>query len=394
MINPDYFGYYQVGDFKSYSKLEAIEIHKKTNIHPHWNFNELTFSCYDWKVEPQESLKELYKRRAEQIRNRYDYIVLPYSGGADSDNVLHSFIDNGFHIDEILSFSNYDATGEKINHFNAEIFEVAIPKIQKLQQQFPLMKHRVIDLGQATVNTFSLTSKSIDWIYSMNGMFGPNNTARKDLKTNNKDYQKIIDSGKKIGFVWGKDKPRINQINGKYIFRFLDIIDDAVTSQTQILNREWDNDELFYWTPEIPEIVIKQAHVVKNYLKTASIDSPYITTTSKINSYSYSPLSSSVNISGSYKEINEKKYWLTMNGLHFLIYPTWKPTPYQFKSSSAFFSARDEWFFKLPDSDTAKKSWKIGLDYLWKTIPDYWKNDPTDMARGIKNCWSKDYYLE
>ena len=39
--NKDKFGYYLVGDFKTYSKVEAIELHKLTGIHPHWNFNEL-----------------------------------------------------------------------------------------------------------------------------------------------------------------------------------------------------------------------------------------------------------------------------------------------------------------------------------------------------------------
>jgi hypothetical protein len=57
MKNPDNFGYYQVGEMKFYSKLEAIELHTKTNIHPHWNFNEGAYSSMDWSNEPKESLK-------------------------------------------------------------------------------------------------------------------------------------------------------------------------------------------------------------------------------------------------------------------------------------------------------------------------------------------------
>jgi hypothetical protein len=379
MINPDYFGFYQAGDFRFYSKLEAIEFHKKTNLHPHWNFNEIAYSCCDWTVEPVESLSELYKRRAEQIRNRYDYIVLAYSGGADSDQVLHSFIDNNIHIDEILSFGNYDATKEKINFFNAEIFEVAIPKIEKLQEQFPTIKHRVVNLAQHIVDYFALNPNSVDWVYTMNAMFNPNRTSNQDLKTSVNDYRKIIDSGKKIGFVWGSDKPRVFHINGQYVFRFIDILDNTVSPRNQNLNREWDHDELFYWSPEMPEIVIKQAHVIKNYLASTGTDAPYITKNK-------SDLA--------YKEVNGKRYWLSVDGVHKLIYPTWKPTLYQMKPSSTIFSERDEWFFKLPDSDPAKQAWKIGLKHLWKTLPDYWKNDPMDLKKGIKQCWSRDYYLE
>ena len=44
MTYQDKLGVYRVGDFKFYSKLEAIEMHAKTGIHPHWDFNEAVFS--------------------------------------------------------------------------------------------------------------------------------------------------------------------------------------------------------------------------------------------------------------------------------------------------------------------------------------------------------------
>ena len=79
MTTQDKLGVYRVGDLKFYSKLEAIEMHTKTGIHPHWDFNEAVFSCYDWTKEPLLSLQELYKIRALQLRKDYDYIILNYS---------------------------------------------------------------------------------------------------------------------------------------------------------------------------------------------------------------------------------------------------------------------------------------------------------------------------
>ena len=62
--NLDKFGYYKIGNKKTYSKLEAIELHDRTGVHPEWEFNSAEFSCYDWSKEPSESLGELYKNRA------------------------------------------------------------------------------------------------------------------------------------------------------------------------------------------------------------------------------------------------------------------------------------------------------------------------------------------
>ena len=53
-----------------------------------------------WRFEVISSLdKDKY---AQQLREKYDYIVLAYSGGADSCNVLNSFLDNGIPIDDII----------------------------------------------------------------------------------------------------------------------------------------------------------------------------------------------------------------------------------------------------------------------------------------------------
>ena len=52
-------GYYRVGDFKTHSKLEAIQLHQQTGIHPEWDFNQLAFSSVNWKVEPYEDILEL-----------------------------------------------------------------------------------------------------------------------------------------------------------------------------------------------------------------------------------------------------------------------------------------------------------------------------------------------
>ena len=88
----DKFGFYQVGNFKTYSKFDASAVSEKTNQALKWNFNDEAYHSVDWEKEPPESLSELYRKRAQQLREKYDYLVLWFSGGADSTNILDSFL--------------------------------------------------------------------------------------------------------------------------------------------------------------------------------------------------------------------------------------------------------------------------------------------------------------
>lgn len=371
------FGCYQVGDLKFFSKLEATQAHDSLGLPIHWNFNEAVFSSYNWQVEPTESLDELYRRRAQQIRDKYDYLVLWFSGGADSNNVLNSFIDNDIKIDECVSLVNYAATGDKHNFLNGEIFNVAAPKIEQARLKQPHLIHRLVDLSQITIDHFTQKDTKFDWIYHMNGYLNANNASKQDIKLKVKEWADMINAGKKVGFIHGIDKPRITQVKDNYYFMFVDLVDTAVSGNIQMLNRPWEFDELFYWTPDMPELVIKQAHVVKKFVAGLLADS---------------------NCLGNSAETvvvvrDGKKLYLKLDPMHRLIYPGWYPVPYQAKAPSLFFTPRDEWFYALPDSDPAKYAWMTGLKEIWTKFPDKWKRDPSDIRKGFIPFFSKRYNL-
>jgi hypothetical protein len=89
------------------------------------------------------------------------------------------------------------------------------------------------------------------------------------------------------------------------------------------------------------------------------------------------------------------KYWLSNHGVHQLIYPNWDIHTFSNgKPSSIIFSDRDFWFYNIENQNHIKKNWAVGLDKLWKMLPDYWKNTPNDINNGLKACWSRDYYLD
>lgn len=375
----DKLGCYRVGDLKFYSKLEAIECMQKTGIHPHWDFNESVFSSYDWTIEPAENILELYRQRAQQLREKYDYIVLFWSGGADSETVLQSFIFNDIKLDEIVSYSNYEASRVKTDYMNSELFFRTIPRAEELKNQYPWMKFRNIDMSQMTLDFFKDPDHKFDWIYNMNMFFTPNAAARDKIALKIKDWADIIYSGKKLCLLWGADKPRVYHENNKFLFKFIDIIDFG-PKVSGMAGSDPYHDELFYWTPDCAKIVIKQAHLIKNYLNTCLETSIYISETK-------SDLA--------FKIKNGRKWWLSNHGVHKIIYPNWDIDTFDAgKPGSLIMSPRDSWFFNLEQDNTAKKIWTMGTDRLWDLVPKYWKNDPNDMYKGLKACWSKDYYLE
>jgi len=374
----DQFGFYQVGELKFYSKLEAILEHERSGMPLKWNFNQEVYSNLNWQVEPTETLEELYRQRAQQIRDQYDYVVLWLSGGADSSNVLNSFINNNIKLDEVASYVNYEACTDRLGFMNAEVFNVAAPKVAQAQLTQPGLKHTIVDLTRLEIDYFSDKESKFDWIYYMSFHFGPCNVSRLNIKLSQAHWRDMITAGKRVGFVHGFDKPHVHQHKQNYYFNFIDLIDGAVNAQSQILNRAWDFNELFYWSPDAVNIPIKQGHVVKRYMKSVTPGSADITT---------DPRNVVCNT------INGKKYYLTSNGLHRLIYPGWYPVPYQFKTPSMIFSLRDTWIFDLPNNDPVKYSWRTGLDHMWQVVPNKWKANPNNISQGFKTMRSRVYNL-
>ena len=97
-------GYYEVGNsfmargIKQFeSKIDALVYATKSNDFVRWNFHDSI-----WKNSTNTinaNLKYLYKLRAEQLRDNYDYLILNYSGGMDSWTILNTFLSN-----DIFSF--------------------------------------------------------------------------------------------------------------------------------------------------------------------------------------------------------------------------------------------------------------------------------------------------
>jgi hypothetical protein len=380
----DRFGYYTVNGTKTYSKVEAIELHKLTGHHPHWNFNEDVFSMYNWQIEPTKSLEQLYAERAWNIRNHYDYVVLCYSGGADSDNILDTFVRNQIPFDEILTFNYHELDSSTDNNFHAEQFRVSYPKINQLKQQGLVFKHRAFDLSNLAFNILTTDYLESDIAYYQNHSFGASHYARQRIREHDPELKKLIDSGKSVVFVWGAEKPRLFIDQGRYCVKFQDIVDFCCNTRSRILNHEWEHDELFYWDPSCCDLICKQAHTIMNFLKHHPVDVRFGKSLQEEKIYFMKDLQQKFNQSPTQALVGRQI-------LDALIYPYWDPFTFTVgKSTTPILSPRDTPWYK--DQVLSKKLKKC-VQHL-KSLDNYWHNDVNDISKGLKNQISPPYFLE
>ena len=368
-------GFYQTGQFKTFSKIEAIELESRTGTKSLWNFNDEVFTKFNWTEEPKVDLWELYKLRARQIRSKYDYVVLWHSGGSDSHNILCSWIEAGCKIDEIAVTWNYEGSKDKQSFCNAEITNVVLPHIDLLRKQGYDFKFRLIDISQLSLDV--ITDMSFNIEYFANRHFSVNNIARSLLREKIHDYRNMIASGKRVGFVWGIEKPRIFYDGNKHYFQFKESFDGYISPYVQNKSNQGWYDELFYWTPDLPLLPIKQAHIIKNFLRICNDENFY-----------------QKNINATWYNAKLNK-WLKMDVLKKLIYPKWSlDTFVESRTPSYIFSERDTWLWK---SNSEKvNQYKKTIKYYLNNI-DYGDSSilPEQAARKrIVPFYSKKYWLE
>jgi hypothetical protein len=269
----DKLGYYQVGFKKFSNKTLALMETCKSGYKMEWIFNDDVYSSINWSTPIEESLLSIYKRRAEQLRANYDYLVLYFSGGADSINILHAFIDNNIFLDEIVMqlpepARKQFADGDTSNgNLYAEIEYSAVPHLNKFKDILnPDTKIRYQDFAKPVLELLSHD----DW-FDTNPM-GTNicisGIGRQVAQVTEKHILELCNKGKRIGQVLGVDKPLVYFDGTDYYAYFSDVstmhAPPTGLNQSEVFQKYYHT-EFFYWTPDMPEIVVKQAQEIKRY---------------------------------------------------------------------------------------------------------------------------------
>jgi len=258
-------GYYSVGNTRYSNKFDAIMAAQQRKEPVRWNFFDEELSKVNWAVEPETTLDNLYRIRAQQIRDQYDYIIVFCSGGADSNNVIRTFLNNKIRVDEVMALApmsglsnwNFDRNNTNEDNTISETKFALFPILSEIADRDPSIKITINDFFEDIVKY-----KDEYWAYQACGNIVTVLTSHFTNVAKFKHIDDLLQSGKRVGLVYGTDKPNIKIAkNGDINF----ILGDAGINYLNMpADREHPNLDrvLFYWTPDLPEIMVKQAHVV------------------------------------------------------------------------------------------------------------------------------------
>lgn len=366
-------GQYLCNGKRYFNKLEAILEANTSQKHVEWDYHDAIFGKHDWSIEPTVELKELYKLRALQLRDAYDHLVLFYSGGVDSWNILKTFIDNNIRIDEIYMFGAFEAEEKKISSLGYSRDPGYYTR--EIKQSLPLVKKLVADRN-IKVNVFDWTkhilaaANDLDWIWTAGVRFDPTCMVRSKFHKIFREHNELLHKGKRVGFVYGVDKPRLLRDDNTIYFAFLDVIMTTGTlPSNDILGEYWENDEYFYWSPNLPELAIKQSHIVVKWLQSQN----------KIGLVKHMSNIASFHDEAYYNEVNRS------------IYPDWNPGTWQIKKpTGAIYNELSQWF--LEGNFEAKLKWESALWELERVCGTQWFNKNT-VKEGLRGHLSPLYKI-
>lgn len=253
--------YWQVDDFKTISKLQAIQKAGGDIGRVQYHWMDQTWENYDMSVDPVLSWDELCKIRAWQLRDRYGYLVLCYSGGWDSTPVLLTFARHNIPLDEIIIWDRREYMDD--------------PEIPD-----------AVEYAKKVVNEYHMDTKitvfDVPWDYHAriykqageNYIFLPgcqmsfNQTTRilkQDVLDTYVDIKKKF-SEDQVCFIEAHDKPKITLYDNKWYHFYIDnamysYIGKGIT-------------EMFYFSAELPELHAKQVYMSINYFENLLRNTP------------------------------------------------------------------------------------------------------------------------
>jgi len=365
-------GYYMVDEVKFDSKIKAALYSVKIKKKMSWHFNDAVFKTFDWSVEPTETLDQLYDQRARELREKYDYIMLSYSGGADSHNILMSFIRQGLFIDEIVVNTMNRAT-EKFTEINlnnkenknaaAEYQLQTFPRLKEIENLIPHTKITILDLSD---HMFDFLNKVGDgsWVLDKKEQVNIAGATRFNY-IHFDSIRKQFDKDKKIALILGVEKPRTFIKDGIFYMSFQDRAANIVTVAEHIRDYTNSSVEFFYWSPDSVKLLCKQVHVIKKWLE-AFPDKQELWEWGGLFSIS------------TYRLIHERI-------LRTLLYTTWDNNWYQAdKAIKDWYSEFDAWFYEGFANTKAFHVWKDGLSYLENNLDGYIRKDEAGAADGLQ----------
>lgn len=373
----DKLGYYECDGKIFRSKMQALIYANPENKTVHWRFNDTIFDSCDWTIEPVETLQQLYFRRARELREQYDYIIISFSGGSDSHNVVESFLQQGLHIDEIISTWSFDISESFLDlsknnrlasNNNAEFKLNAVDRLESIRLRSPRTKITCHDTSKSVLNSLMMKDDPT-WIEDRNDVVNVTGVINYNMLYHS-ELRKTLDKDIKIGFVVGTDKPRLKIKDNNLFLFFQDKAVNMITINENLIDYTNTTVELFYWDPSCLDMLKKQAHVMRKIL-TVYPNLKQIWQPS--NFVAQRTLGEEI----------MKKY----------LYDNWNPEWFQVaKTTGDWFGEIDYWFTVGMRGSEEYERWMNGLKYITPKISNFLMYDHGKI-RGTQFFFSKDHYV-
>lgn len=375
-------GYYEIGDEIYNNKIEALYQGSLQRKYPRWNFHDAVYSATDWHTRPTKTLAEVYKERAQQLRDKYDYISISFSGGADAWNMLFAFLNNGIHVDEVYTrfalsgtrkyYEANDKVRDPVNYTSE--YEYAVkPVLDYVQKNFPLTKVTVDDITESYLEEVTESELLRAGHHIFSGL---------SVKRCANQFGLTGLDGKKVATIRGSGKVQVFKHNGMFFADFTD-------AEAWPIDSDYYPDlEYFYWTPDMPEIVVTQAHAMLDYFK-AHPELHHLIEKSP----------QEIRPGVIVESLTRVQKWELLEAYDEIVkevcYPGWNRNTFQARKNTPYVFYREEDFWVIKEQGRSVQSWKWHLEQYYKSISEaaFYYPDPTDTSMRALRTFRSKYYL-
>jgi hypothetical protein len=256
------YGYWKTSDGLTFPKKYNALIHAtQNNLDLKYSYHDSVWNSFDRNLLGKVPLTQLYKERAQILRDSYQHLILYYSGGADSHNVLMTFINNNIKLDEIIvrwpkpltegKLYKANTTDRSARNLWSEWDYAVTPTLEWLKVNHPDIKITIKDY------TEELTQQNLESVIEHS-----NHTRAGMLLA----FSKVDTtySKKGIGHIFGVDKPSL-AVNGLNVYMVFNDLATSMLYSDKPGDIDPENVECFYWSADFPILAFEMAYQVSEY---------------------------------------------------------------------------------------------------------------------------------
>jgi hypothetical protein len=367
------YGQWKAGDTVFNRKFDAMLHASKNNLKVKFVYHDQVWEKFDKTLLGKVPLSMLYKERAQQLRDSYQYLILNYSGGADSHNILMTFLNNNIKLDEICVkwpkalmdgnlYTPNSVDRSALNYWSEWDYSVK-PTLDWVSRVYPNIKITIKDfIGKVeSIDIASLFDK-IEHIRS-GAMLQTASISDSDLV--------LADKSITTGHIYGIDKPLLALGDNNRVGMFFS---DLAISPVIPGVFDPENAECFYWAPDLPLLTFEMAYQASEYYNINKDKRNYLWKS---------------NNTASNGMINQFQNDVTKA----VCYDTWDNRFQADKPTKANRTDKWFWFFESSEFETVKNIYIDNVKLRTDMITDDFKIASSDGISGFKTMTSSIFYF-